>query len=345
MNNIVPIIILSGFLGSGKTTLLTKLLEHYTKSGMRPAVIMNEVGDINLDGQLVEESVPMREMLSGCICCTIRGDLGVEIQRLIEESEPDLILIEATGVANPMEILDAVTEAALLVRIEVQATITVVGSTHFLHWHRKGEGKTYRLMQDQIRSASLLLLNKSDCVSMVELQEIKQAVTDINAHAVVRTTVYCEFEPSLFKFTSGEKLVAIGTNAMRQAHEHEPHRSCNYDSHHEHHDHHAEESGHHHHHDHHHSYDHVMVYTHYFQKPIGLDRLEQIIGKLPESVYRAKGIFTSAETGERMLFQFAYRQLDLIRIRPHGNVQDVAVFIGEQFPKTELMSDLDRLIS
>lgn len=62
MSNIVPIVILSGFLGSGKTTLLTKLLRHYKKSGKRLAVIMNKVGDVNLDGQMVEESVPMREM-------------------------------------------------------------------------------------------------------------------------------------------------------------------------------------------------------------------------------------------------------------------------------------------
>lgn len=76
----VPVIILSGFLGSGKTTLLTKILEYYAKGRLRPAVIMNEVGDVNLDGQLVDENIPMREMLSGCICCTIRGDLGMEIR-------------------------------------------------------------------------------------------------------------------------------------------------------------------------------------------------------------------------------------------------------------------------
>lgn len=331
MKKTVPIIILSGFLGSGKTTLLTKALEHYTKSGKRPAVIMNEVGDVNLDGQQVEASIPMREMLSGCICCTIRGDLGLEIQNLVDEFDPEMIIIEATGVANPMEILDAVTEAALLVRIEVQAVITVVDAVHFLHWQRRGKGRTYRLMQDQIRCASLLLLNKSDLVSPSELQELEQSARELNAHALLRSTVYCAFDPMLFD--------------LKQEHVHEPHQRegshvslCEH-AHHEHHEHQHEET------DHHHSYDHVMVYTHYFEQPFECARLEQIIGQLPEGVYRAKGIFTSAETGERMMFQYAFRELDVLRIRPQGNVQDVAVFIGEQFLSNELKAEFERISS
>lgn len=116
----VPILILSGFLGSGKTTLLTRMLNDDLRKGIKPAVIMNEIGDVNLDGQLVGMGVPMSEMLSGCICCTIRGDLAMEIRRLIDEANPDHILIEASGVANPIEILDAVTEAAFFNPIEIR---------------------------------------------------------------------------------------------------------------------------------------------------------------------------------------------------------------------------------
>ena len=90
----IPVHLLSGFLGSGKTTLLRRLLDYYTAQGMKPAVIMNELGDINLDGQLVGDEVPMAEMLSGCICCTMRGDLGMEISMLIDEHKPDVIFID-----------------------------------------------------------------------------------------------------------------------------------------------------------------------------------------------------------------------------------------------------------
>ncbi|WP_166240880.1 CobW family GTP-binding protein [Paenibacillus turpanensis] len=347
MNNSVPIIILSGFLGSGKTTLLTKLLEHYTKSGKRPALIMNEVGDVNLDGQLVEDSVPMREMLSGCICCSIRGDLGMEIQKLIEESDPDLIFIEATGVANPMEILDAVTEAALLVRIEIQATVAVVDAPHFLHWRGKGEGRTYRLMKDQIRCASLIVLNKTDCVQGEELQLLAQAAREINAHAFIRTTAFCEVDPALLELPFQKESLAMSTSETLQAPHQESKTACCHNDEKNHakpHQHHDLEPKEHHHNHHHHSHDHVMVCTHYFEQPIEPSRLEEIIRKLPDNVYRGKGIFTSAETGERVLFQFAYRQVEFVTIRPQGNVQDVAVFMGEQFSRANLMADLESLV-
>lgn len=73
MEQVVPVYILSGFLGSGKTTLLQRLLEHWKDQGLRPAVVMNELGEVNLDGLLVEQTVPMAELLGGCICCSIRG--------------------------------------------------------------------------------------------------------------------------------------------------------------------------------------------------------------------------------------------------------------------------------
>lgn len=325
----VPIVILSGFLGSGKTTLLTKMLDFCSKKGLRPAVIMNEVGDVNLDGQQVTETIPMREMLSGCICCTIRGDLGMEIRKLVDESSPDLILIEATGVANPMDIFDAITESALVVHIDVLAMITVVDVAHFLQWHRRGAGKTYRLMEDQIRCASLLLLNKSDLINVPELDEMTRIIGTLNPKASIHKTIHCEIDDVLFNGVFKE-LRCISFEGYHED-EHGEHSACNHD----HHDEHL-------HHEHHHSYDHVMVYTHYFQHPMDSSQFEQIMSELPDSVYRAKGIFTAAETGERMMFQFAYRQLDLLRIHPQGDVQDVAVFLGEQFPKHEIMQKLEQ---
>lgn len=324
----IPVVILSGFLGSGKTTLLTRMLDYYAKKQIRPAVIMNEVGDVNLDGQLVDETISMREMLGGCICCTISGDLGMEIRDLVLEASPDLIMIEATGVANPMEIFDAATEAAMLVPIDIQAMISVVDAAHFLHWHRKGTGKTYHLMEDQIRCASMLLLNKADLISAAELDESKRLVAALNPKAFIHSTVHCEVSDELLN----QVLQEVKAISFEYAHqdEHHKHSACNR------HDHDHE------HHEHHHSYDHVMVYTHYFENPLDSSRLEEIISKLPDSVYRAKGMFTDAASGERMVFQYAFRQLNIFRIKPQGSVQDVAVFLGEQFPKHELQRKLEQ---
>lgn len=332
----VPILILSGFLGSGKTTLLTKMLASFVAKGMKPAVIMNEVGDVNLDKQLLDESVPMREMLSGCICCTIRGDLSMEIKRLMDDLTPDLILIEATGVANPMDIFEGVTEAALLVHVEMKAMITVIDVAHYMQWHRKG-GRTYRLMQDQIRCASMLLVNKSDLINSTDLEEIKQMIRHINPVAAIHTTVYCEFDHSWIESVLQTHDVVPRQEIHHHYEENERHaceHSHNHDHHHNH-DHDGQNS---------HSYDHVMVYTHYFQQPVDRGRFEQFVNQLSDKIYRAKGIFTSAETRERMLFQFAYQQLELIRIQPQGKVHDVAVFMGEQFSQSELKMKLDTTI-
>ncbi|RAR41877.1 GTP-binding protein [Paenibacillus sp. MDMC362] len=193
----VPVVVLSGFLGSGKTTLLSKLLDFYEKKGVRPAIIMNEVGDVNLDGQLVNEDVPLREMLSGCICCTISGDLGMEIQKLVHESSPDLIIIEATGVANPIDIFEAVTEAALLIPIDICAMITVLDAGHFQHGYRKGSGKTYHLMRDQIRCASVLLHNKSELIKISDLNELRKIIESINPNALRYDTVHCQIDYSV----------------------------------------------------------------------------------------------------------------------------------------------------
>lgn len=349
-----PLVILSGFLGSGKTTLLMRMLDYYTNKGLRPAVIMNEVGDINFDGQLLDGAISIRELLSGCICCTIRGDLGMEIRNLMIEQSPDLILIEATGVANPVEIFEAVTEAAMLVPIEIHSMISVVDVAHFLDWHRKGTGKTYRLMEEQIRCASMILLNKTDRISDKELSEANSLAAALNPNALIYSTVYCEISNELLKLVLQESMDvsfekkhhdehthhhAHGHGCTHDEHEHE----CSHDGHgHDHkHDHncnhdHAHDEPH----KHYHSYDHVMVHTHYFNQPIDRARLEQMIDELPENVYRAKGIFTEAGTGGRMMFQYAFRELDILRITPQGEVLDVAVFIGEQFPKQELEKKL-----
>ncbi|MBB6732130.1 CobW family GTP-binding protein [Cohnella zeiphila] len=318
-----PIIILAGFLGAGKTTLLAKLLEDALDSGQSPALIMNEIGDINLDGLAVDENVPQREMLNGCICCTFRADLGTEIRRLADEVSPDVIFIEATGVANPMELLDAATEAALLLPIEIRAVATVVDIAHWLKWRQAG-GKTYRLMADQIRCGTVIVLNKADLVTTAELEEGMAAVRELNAHALLYPAVRCEVD------RSARKELILGGHAVPAAVSLPAEQSRATDR--------SQDRTR----EHRHSYDHVTVYTHYFEGEIEPEWLKQTISRLPDRVYRAKGVFTSAESGERMMFHYAYRQLDVFRINPQGSVRNAAVFIGEQFSGQELASLLER---
>jgi len=341
----VPVHILSGFLGSGKTTLLSQAIEYYKQSGKKPAVLMNELGDVNLDGMLVEDDVPMSEMLSGCICCTIRGDLGLELRNLIRDNDPDVIFVECTGAANPFEILDGVTDASLLTELELKSVITVVDAAQLLAQLDKGKGKTFRLMQDQIRCATRLILNKIDLVSAVQLPRIEQAVRLLNDKAPMTATVRCQVDLSMFGRMEQEQdqawggLNAPAANNAACGHVHEPGEACNDPSHHHEGDHAQDHSASH------HTHDHVMVYTHYFQKPVDSEQFEALIGRLPQEVYRAKGILRFSDTSSLFMFQYAYREMDFVKITPKEQVPSVAVFIGEHFSKERLAAELAALES
>ncbi|MFC4779623.1 CobW family GTP-binding protein [Paenibacillus sp. GCM10023252] len=381
---IVPVHLLSGFLGSGKTTLLTQIIDYCTAEGKRAAVIMNELGDVNLDGQLVDEQVPMAEMLSGCICCTIRGDLALELKTLVDIHHPDLIIIESTGAANPMEIIDGVTEAAMYTRIDLRSITTVADGPELLQRRRTGKGRTFKLMQEQIRCASRILLNKVDRLEPEELVEAQQLLRELNAHAPIQATVRCRLDDWSWLSDSetvlrhAERTESCEPGCEHGGHSHGEHGGDSHEEHsgHSHGEHgghsdvehggdsHEEHSGHSHgehggdsheehghsdgnyghsHAVHDHSHDHVMALTHYWGGAVNSEAFEALLKQLPRSIYRAKGIVTLQETGSRFLFQYAYGESDFIRITPQGEVNDVAVFIGEGMDKGKLLSDLQKL--
>lgn len=330
MEQALPVYILSGFLGSGKTTLLQRLLDHWKAQGLRPAVVMNELGEVNLDGLLVEQSVPMAEMLGGCICCSIRGDLSTELATLVKKESPDVVVIEATGAANPLEIVDAVTETSLYQRIELKGLITVVDAAHLLELYRSQQGATYRLMQEQIRCASVLILNKTDRVSAEEAEEIKVILRKWNAFAEILPAVRCDLEPSeLLGSLGGVHAEAHASDNAEVLELVEPLHEDDGE----------EGAGH----PFHAAHDHVMAYTHYFKRPVNSEEFEQFVKELPRDIYRAKGIVTFSDTSSRFLFQYAYREADFMKITPQGDVPDVAVFIGEHFSSSELRHSLLRL--
>lgn len=325
MNTITPVYLLTGFLGSGKTTLLQHMLSNWKMRGLRPAVMMNEIGEVNLDGLLVEDSVPMTELLGGCICCTVRGDLGLQLSQLITNEAPDVIVIEATGAANPMEIFDAVTEVSLYMKLDIKPMITVVDSAHFLELYKKQQGKTYRLMLDQIRCGSILIMNKMDLIEPDQAEELTVILKRLNPFAKMVPAVKCEIDFSEV-LNKGQAL------DFREKHTQAANTDGDHHQH-EHHHHHHRGSGH----------EHITVYTHYFNGPINSVAFEQFLSDLPREIYRGKGVLTFSDTSSRFLFQYAYREPDFLKITPQGNVPDVAVFIGEHFDKQEIALRLKEL--
>ncbi|WP_127531118.1 CobW family GTP-binding protein [Paenibacillus kobensis] len=342
----VEVHVLTGFLGSGKTTLLKRLLDEYEAQGKKAAVVMNEIGDVNLDGLEVESAVPMAEMLGGCICCSIQGDLSLELKLLIDEHSPDVVLIEATGAANPFELIDGLTETAMYTHVELKSVIAVIDGPELLARRRTG-GQTFRLMKEQIRCGTQLLLNKSDKLAGDELIEAEQLIRELNGYAPMIATVRCmvdrDWLVSLAESGAvpGKRSAAgNGGGGSQDAHEHDCGPDCGHD--HSHHHHHHTEAGANHSHS---SHEHVMALTYYLDGPVDSYKFEELLKSLPDNVYRAKGVvtFEGGETASRFLFQYAYKETDFIRITPQGKVFDVAVFIGEHFSKDELLQRLKLL--
>lgn len=327
------IIVLTGFLGSGKTTLLQRLVNTYQTAGLRVAVVINELGEVNIDGiQLTAEGddreLLMRELLGGCICCSVRGDLGVTLLDLIKRERPDVVLIEATGAANPLELMEAVSETSLLVCSKLAAVITVVDSAMFGEHARKAIGKTWRLLREQVRGASLVLMNKVDQFNGDEsrIKIVCEQLRDCNAHAPIVPVIRCAWEDDeqyWLELLLEGGFVQIDVEREKPVTEvSQPRFQMAFSS--------AGTNVH-------DSHLHLLVLTYYLKTSIGSAHFTQLMNQLPSHVYRAKGIVQFADTGQRVMFQYAYRQLECIPLtNVERSFEDVIVLIGEGLERGEL---------
>lgn len=140
-NKKIPVYILTGFLGSGKTTLLRRLLEMCDNRGWNPGVILNELGEINVEKDLFEHK-HMLELLNGCICCTIKDGLTRELSHFLKSTDGqqqklDMLFIEGTGVANPLEIVEALTHPSLMDYVEIKSIISIVDASKYLNYQSR----------------------------------------------------------------------------------------------------------------------------------------------------------------------------------------------------------------
>jgi len=200
-----PITIITGYLGSGKTTLLKNILKN---AQQKLAVIMNEFGEINIDGQLIKgKNVNMTELLGGCVCCSLTGEFEAAINEILEKVKPDAIVVETTGVAEPDAVIVDIKDS--LPQLRLDGVITVVDADALIKFPTIGHtGKM------QLEIADVILLNKIDLVSNIQLKNIENKIKTINNSAIIFKTKKCDLDNNYL----------FGINTKKIPKRHEPHK-------------------------------------------------------------------------------------------------------------------------
>jgi G3E family GTPase len=179
----IKIDVVSGFLGSGKTTLIKSLLKAYENE--KVVLIENEFGEIGIDGDIIErEGFEVFEISSGCICCIMKKDFQVVLSRIIEEFNPDRIIVEPTGISILSEIIDILSSKEVSEKCNINSLITVVDSINYLEQcDIFGE-----FFEDQINNAETLILSKSQFVESEKIEEIIESLREVNSKAAIITS-------------------------------------------------------------------------------------------------------------------------------------------------------------
>jgi G3E family GTPase len=183
-----PITLITGPLGSGKTTLLRHLLDVVPQ---KIAIMMNEFGEIAIDSQIIEgKNVRIADLGGGCVCCSLLGEFEVAVAEVIDTVHPDLIIVEATGVAEPDALMFDIQENLPQVRLD--GVVTVADADAMMRYPRLGQ--TGRA---QIEAADIILLNKVDLVSADQLAEITARLTQLNENAPILPTQRSQVDPEV----------------------------------------------------------------------------------------------------------------------------------------------------
>ena len=314
--------IISGFLGAGKTTLIKKLLQE-ALNGQKVVLIENEFGEIGIDGGFLKDAgIQITEMNSGCICCSLVGDFGAALKKVVEQYHPDRIIIEPSGVGKLSDVIAAVMNVAGDIDLDLNSFVTVADATK-CKMQMKNFGEFYN---NQVESANTIILSRTQGMKEEKLAQAVSMIQEKNAKARIITTPWDELtgEQILAVMEQGHSLAEELMEEAMKLHEEEEHEhhhhdhdddecDCHehhhdHDEHEHHHDHdeHGEECtcgchDHDHHHHHHHHADEVFTsWGKETPRKYTKEELDEILVKLSEEtefgiILRAKGMLPTAD--------------------------------------------------
>ena len=296
----IPVTILTGFLGAGKTTLLNYILQQ--QHGYKFAIIVNEIGEIGIDGQLVENArEEIVQMNNGCVCCTVRTDLIKSVQALIRRGGFDYLLIETTGIADPGPVAQTFLNIPQLQQyVQLDSIITVVDAEQI-----EKQMEDVETAREQIAMADFLLINKTDLVDEAHLARIERLMGELNPHAQSFRTSQAQVNLKevldMAAFDVDRKL-AVDPKFL-------------------------DELNHRHHHE-------IQSCAFTFEQPFSVDRFEAFIANLSANaqIFRSKGFLSIAGNPRRALFHGVNNRFTLFwdRLWEKGETRtSQLVFIGK----------------
>lgn len=342
MKKLTPITLLCGYLGAGKTTLLNKVLSN--QEGYKVAVIVNDIGEVNFDEKLIADGAKITDtssivpLTNGCICCTLKTQLAQNIENLIKSGKFDYIMIEASGVCEPMPIVQ---ELETIKNGKVDNVVGVVDAARLVDEFAGGdkllkkdsieEEDVESLLVQQIEFCSTLVINKKDLVSDEEFKKVRKVIEVLHPGVKIIETSHGDVDVKEIMGTNSFEFDSIYASAGWCKHLEEDEVE---DEHHEEHHHHEEEHGeheeHHHHehdehdhegHEHHHHHEHrhegesedeygIGTFIYYRRKPFDRQLLDEYANTWPRNIIRCKGLMWFADEPEMAwVFETSGRQI------------------------------------
>ncbi len=303
-----PLLIITGFLGSGKTTLLNQIVEYKTLLRNKfVAVIQNEVGSVDLDGKLVGDAFHVTTLEEGCVCCTLLGELRGAIRKICIEYEPDLVVMETTGLADPRTILLEIPNVEPFVRFD--SLVAVVDGLNV-----KKALREYPVIRSQIEFAHLVVLNKTDLMDEETRRDAEKMIAEINPRAAVFPASHASLPPRLlFSMEDDFGLLDMKEDLAPSSH---------FDMH------------------------SLKVETLSITLPGSMKEgaLLRFLNGLPDSVYRLKGVIKMAGREKPQLLQYVARRYELTNFTAGEPEPNTLVFIGRGIDEKALKKNVARFL-